>query len=211
MAIKFVDEADLTTVCNAIRAKTGGSDLLTFPAGMAAAIATIEAGGGGGSVLQTSDGRAMTVGSFTPAENVTFVQVTHDLGALPYGCFFWTNDDPFAQTDVVEMITGHAMFSGYKDAGDNTGDKPYYGFSGMRTKYSAAAMDSDRRNLGYISPSAITNAPGSPLYNYITSSFTNTVIYAATDSTVKIGNKNNYFYAGHTYHYILFGRQSNAV
>ena len=33
MAIKFVDEADLTTVGNAIRAKTGGSDLLTFPDG----------------------------------------------------------------------------------------------------------------------------------------------------------------------------------
>lgn len=44
MAIKFVDEADLTTVGNAIRAKTGGSGLLTFPAGMAAAIAGIEAG-----------------------------------------------------------------------------------------------------------------------------------------------------------------------
>lgn len=46
MAIKFVDEADLTTVGNAIRAKTGGSDLLTFPDGMAAAIAEISGGGG---------------------------------------------------------------------------------------------------------------------------------------------------------------------
>lgn len=46
MAIKFVDEADLTTVGNAIRAKTGGSDLLTFPEGMAAAIAGISGGGG---------------------------------------------------------------------------------------------------------------------------------------------------------------------
>lgn len=47
MAIKFVNEADLTTVGNAIRAKTGGSDLLTFPEGMAEAIAAIQAGGGG--------------------------------------------------------------------------------------------------------------------------------------------------------------------
>lgn len=46
MAIKFVDEADLTVVGNAIRAKTGGSDLLTFPEGMAAAIAGISGGGG---------------------------------------------------------------------------------------------------------------------------------------------------------------------
>lgn len=42
MAIKFVDEADLTTVGNAIRAKTGGSDLLTFPEGMAAAVSGIQ-------------------------------------------------------------------------------------------------------------------------------------------------------------------------
>ena len=42
MAIKFVDEADLTTVGNAIRAKTGGSDLLTFPAGMAEAVSGIQ-------------------------------------------------------------------------------------------------------------------------------------------------------------------------
>lgn len=42
MAIKFVDEADLTTVGNAIRAKTGGSELLTFPAGMAAAVSGIQ-------------------------------------------------------------------------------------------------------------------------------------------------------------------------
>lgn len=42
MAIKFVDEADLTVVGNAIRAKTGGSDLLTFPAGMAEAVSGIQ-------------------------------------------------------------------------------------------------------------------------------------------------------------------------
>ena len=42
MAIKFVDDADLTTVGEAIRAKTGGSDLLTFPAGMAEAVSGIQ-------------------------------------------------------------------------------------------------------------------------------------------------------------------------
>ena len=42
MAIKFVDEADLTVVGNAIRAKTGGTGLLTFPAGMAAAVSGIQ-------------------------------------------------------------------------------------------------------------------------------------------------------------------------
>lgn len=42
MAIKFVDEADLTTVCNAIRAKTGGTGLLAFPAGMAEAVSGIQ-------------------------------------------------------------------------------------------------------------------------------------------------------------------------
>ena len=52
MAIKFVNEADLTTVGNAIRAKTGGSELLVFPTGMAEAIAGIETG------VDTSDATA---------------------------------------------------------------------------------------------------------------------------------------------------------
>ena len=43
MAIKFVDENDLTAVANAIRAKTGESDLLMFPEEMAAAIGEIGA------------------------------------------------------------------------------------------------------------------------------------------------------------------------
>ena len=42
MAIKFVDEADLTVVGNAIRAKTGGTGLLAFPAGMAEAVSGIQ-------------------------------------------------------------------------------------------------------------------------------------------------------------------------
>ncbi|MCI5754080.1 MAG: leucine-rich repeat domain-containing protein, partial [Clostridiales bacterium] len=53
MAIKFVDETDLSTVGNAIRGKTGGSGLLTFPDGMAAAIAGIQAGGGDDDSLKT--------------------------------------------------------------------------------------------------------------------------------------------------------------
>ena len=43
MAVKFVDENDLTAVANAIRAKTGESDLLMFPEEMAAAIGEIGA------------------------------------------------------------------------------------------------------------------------------------------------------------------------
>lgn len=70
MAIKFVDEADLTTVCNAIRAKTGGSDLLTFPAGMAAAIAGIEAGGEGIDFLICSQ---IVSGTYTPVNDIRSV------------------------------------------------------------------------------------------------------------------------------------------
>lgn len=73
MAIKFVDEADLTTVGNAIRAKTGGSDLLTFPEGMAEAIAGILAGGA----------NEIDHGTFTVASDISTVTLEHQLSGNP--------------------------------------------------------------------------------------------------------------------------------
>lgn len=43
----LVQNTSLTAVADAIRAKTGGSDLLAFPSGMVDAIAGIASGGGG--------------------------------------------------------------------------------------------------------------------------------------------------------------------
>lgn len=52
MAIEYVDstqlDSDLTSVANAIRAKSGGSSQLAFPAGFVSEIQAIPSGGGGG-------------------------------------------------------------------------------------------------------------------------------------------------------------------
>ena len=70
-------DAGLTAIANAIREKAGSSDVLAFPDAMAAAIAAIEAGGGGGSAFAT--------GTYTAVENVgaTNVEITHGLGVIP--------------------------------------------------------------------------------------------------------------------------------
>ena len=56
----------MTAIANAIREKTGGTDLLTLD-GMAELIASIEAGGGGGDIW----GGKYTTGSFVLAEETT--------------------------------------------------------------------------------------------------------------------------------------------
>ena len=47
MSKVFIEESSLTAIGNAVRAKTGGSDLLVVPDGMVSAISSIETGGGG--------------------------------------------------------------------------------------------------------------------------------------------------------------------
>ena len=49
MAKIFIEETSLTAIGDAIREKTGSSELLTVPSGMVEAIAAIETGGGGSS------------------------------------------------------------------------------------------------------------------------------------------------------------------
>jgi hypothetical protein len=51
MAERIVQEESLTMVADAIRAKGGTSEALSFPTGFADAIAAIQAGGGGADVL----------------------------------------------------------------------------------------------------------------------------------------------------------------
>ena len=68
-------EAGLTKIAAAIREKGGTTDTLAFPDAMAAAIAAIEAGGGGGN---------FACGMFTPADTtVSQIEITHGLGAVP--------------------------------------------------------------------------------------------------------------------------------
>lgn len=60
MAIEYVDstqlDSDLTSVANAIRAKSGGSSQLAFPAGFVSEIGNIPSGGGGKTVTLLASG-----------------------------------------------------------------------------------------------------------------------------------------------------------
>ena len=85
---KVVDSAaldtQLTSIADAIRAKTGGSDSLVFPDGFLQAIAAIEAGGGSG-------GAKIATGTVVPA-NDSSITIEHGLGEVP-NVFFWCTTD----------------------------------------------------------------------------------------------------------------------
>ena len=77
---KVVDSAaldtQLTSIADAIRAKTGGSDSLVFPDGFSQAIAAIEAGGGAGFATGTL--------TFNESQAINSdLTVTHNLGFAP--------------------------------------------------------------------------------------------------------------------------------
>ena len=60
MAKCFIEDATLTAIGDAIRAKTGGTDLM-LPSAMPAAIEGIISGGGSGSYVWTKQGMSETV------------------------------------------------------------------------------------------------------------------------------------------------------
>lgn len=72
MATKTVQDSSLTAVANAIRAKTGGTADLQFPAEFVSAIAAIPTGGGGISI-DWADVTEVTIGA-NSVTNTTGVQ-----------------------------------------------------------------------------------------------------------------------------------------
>lgn len=94
---KLVDstqlDADLTTIANAIRTKGGTSAQLSFPSGMAQAIADLPSGGSLPSSISKIDG-----GSFTYASTTSVTaQITHNLGVIPRGVIVWTEEADMGQ------------------------------------------------------------------------------------------------------------------
>lgn len=79
-------DAGMTSVANAIRAKTGNTDMLAWPNGFLAAIAEITGGGGAG--------LAYDMGEFVLDADVKFLNpsLPHNLGEIPEFILVWTDD-----------------------------------------------------------------------------------------------------------------------
>lgn len=90
----------LTNIAEAIRSKTGGTDALTLD-GMAAAIAAIEAGGGGGFVT----------GTFTLASNTTGYAFAENIEKEPDIIFVYKNEIS-AEADYSWLILASVKISG---------------------------------------------------------------------------------------------------
>lgn len=134
MAIKFVDEADLTTVGNAIRAKTGGSGLLTFPEGMAAAIAGIEAGTDLPTLTNPAGAGDMAAGKQAIGQDGGVVT-----GSLPSLADMQMELDDIAQEGTDLCLSGAAAQDGILRSGDIvTIKKPLAHLGGAAAKDVAA-------------------------------------------------------------------------
>ena len=192
---KVVDSAaldtQLTSIADAIRAKTGGSDSLVFPDGFSQAIAAIEAGGGGGSA--TILGRTYECGTFISAEDQKNYQL--EAKEIPTGAIYWTEEDWFADTTTIWKIAGFSIYSDVENG---------YGCSINISKDSASSTTSLNRSYAAgKTPSGSANMFGKPtsgassdgtvisVYNYFTNLF-------------RLGGTSGYFKAGVTYKYIIF-------
>ena len=110
-ADKLVDstqlDTDLTSVANAIRTKGGTSGSLAFPAGFAAAIASIPSGGGG---------LSYKTGTFTLEEDTkaqsSSPSITHNLGAVPRLVLVWTEEYSQASPPAANLNGGYFMSRG---------------------------------------------------------------------------------------------------
>ena len=104
MATRSVQESSLTSLADAIRAKGGTSDTLTFPGGFVSAVEAIDAGGGG------DDGSFKAVIERT-AVNPTLPSDLTSIGQ--YAFFACTN---LALTSLPAGVTsiGHSAFQNCK-------------------------------------------------------------------------------------------------
>ena len=110
MAKCFIEDATLTAIGNAIRAKTGGTDLM-IPSAMPAAIEGIIAGGGSGSYVWTKQGMSETVTEDTTGGTYT---LTTSNDSRPSSEIKYTYTEPtydsskrqwvFADSTVVTVV-----------------------------------------------------------------------------------------------------------
>lgn len=91
MSKVFIEETSLTAIGDAIRAKTGSSDLLSIPSGMVDAIASIEAGGGGSSsssAYTKPSKDILTLLASPTVDSVPWDYINHDVTILKIASLF---------------------------------------------------------------------------------------------------------------------------
>ena len=104
MATRSVQESSLTSLADAIRAKGGTSDTLTFPGGFVSAVEAIDAGGGGDD------------GSFKAVIERTAVNPTIPSDLTSIGKYAFYNCNKLALTSLPAGVTsiGHSAFQNCK-------------------------------------------------------------------------------------------------
>lgn len=191
MAEYLVKDTELTSIADAIRAKSGGSDSLAFPDGFSQAIAAIEAGGGGGSA--TILGRTYECGTFISAEDRESYQL--EAKEIPTGAIYWTEEDWFADTTTIWKIAGFSIYSDVENG---------YGCSQNIYKYSESSTTNLNRSYASgATPSGLANMFFKPTSSTAAGS---TVIsaYNSSKKLFRLGGSSCYFKSGVTYKYIIF-------
>ena len=182
-------DSGLTQIADAIREKAGTSDALAFPAGMAAAIAGISAGGSGGS-------GGIATGVFIPAEDMGSecdVTITHNLGEIPKLAVLYKELSEPSGFGSESMTSGEVALS-IAVHGEFMGVGYYYASSSYTSTINIAAAkyggSGKAINLSSSSAAALNGS----------------CVHSCTTETAKlfpIKNGTKTFVAGHRYRWIL--------
>lgn len=159
--------------------------------------------GAGGSTGGDSEGgnslfgRAYVYGTFTPEENEQWHLVYHNLGEIPCGVIFWTEDDYMADTSVPAKIASFYIADAPSSPTNGISVTIYEGTASSTSKTPTANTRAQTATGGVL-PGLTSTQTGA-----------HTVAAFASKTGIRIcgGAVSHYFLAGHTYKYILLGAQ----
>ena len=201
---KLVDstqlDADLTSVANAIRAKSGGSSQLAFPSGFVSEIGNIPTGGGGNDFVITfaQDQNDVWVPDKTLSEIQTAFRAGKTIGGnapysgdflLVYTSFEDDDEDPILYYEIVMPFSdnsagGYNVYDYYLDSQGVNDDGTYVKYDTSN----ATATDSDVASGKYYYNSTGkhtgTASGGGGASNVVTGTFTGTTTGEVKEITV---------------------------